>query len=111
MYNYNNFLKWACFSIVDRSTQDDKRSKLHIIGLFENPVIIEDSFIKNLPNQDICKRYICHIDELATIEQFYNDIQDLKEKYNNKWIYHLDDIYYTVDEHNRYRTMFDLWIN
>lgn len=103
MTDYTKFLKWAIVSMVDRHTQDDHKSKIHIAGLFENPIVAKDSFMSNLPNEDF-KRYLLHIDELERFEEFYNHIQDINEKYGDYAIYHIDDNNeWKVDELNRYR--------
>ena len=63
MKNYTRFMKWAVVNMIDRSTQHDHKSKIQIVGLFESPVIAEDSFIPHLPNKN-AKRYLIHVDEL-----------------------------------------------
>ncbi|MDO5391013.1 MAG: hypothetical protein Q4F24_08020 [Eubacteriales bacterium] len=110
MKDYTRFMKWAVVSFIRRDTQDDKRDKIQVAGLFASPVTAEDSFIPHLPNKDI-KRYIVHIDDLERFEEFYNFLNDLKEKYNDYWIYHLDEKYFTVDEQNKFRTMLNAWTN
>lgn len=63
MKNYTKNLTWAVVSMLDRSTQDDNKSKVQIAGLFANPVVAQDSFIPYLPNKEY-KRYIVHVDDL-----------------------------------------------
>lgn len=52
MKNYTKNLTWAVVSMLDRSTQDDNKSKIQIAGLFTNPVVAQDSFIPYLPNKE-----------------------------------------------------------
>lgn len=110
MKDYTKFMKWAVVSFIPRDTQDDGKDKLQVAGLFAHPVVAEDSFIPNLPNKDI-KRYIVHIDDLERFEEFYNFLNDLKDEYGAKWIYHLDKKPFTVDEQNRFRTLLNAWTN
>lgn len=41
---YLNFLNWAVFTMIDRKTQDDHKSKIQVCGLFRSPVLAEESF-------------------------------------------------------------------
>lgn len=107
-YKYINNLKWAVFTMVDRTTQDNNRSKANVSGLFSNPMVAEDYLIPNLPNQEI-KRYILHVSLISRFEDFYNFIQDLNEKYGEKAIYHLDERNFTCDEETLFRNMLNLW--
>ena len=43
--DYTKTMNYAVVSMIDRSTQDDHRSKIQIAGLFENPIVAEDSFL------------------------------------------------------------------
>lgn len=45
---YLNRLNWAVFTMIDRTTQDDKKSKITVSGLFSYPENAEN-FIKTLP--------------------------------------------------------------
>lgn len=76
MKNYTKNLTWAVVSMLDRSTQDDNKSKVQIAGLFANPVVAQDSFIPYLPNKEY-KRYIVHVDDLEEFETVYNQFQDI----------------------------------
>lgn len=76
--DYFKFMKWAVVHFIPRNTQDDRRDKLHISGLFESPVSARDNFLVHLPNKDV-KRYIVHVDDLEAFERFYNFVNDLKE--------------------------------
>lgn len=84
MKDYTKFLKWAVVSFISRDTQDDHKDKLKVAGLFENPITPEDFFIPNLPNQHI-KRYIVHIDDLESLELFYNLLNDRGLKASDCW--------------------------
>lgn len=110
MKNYMNFMKWAVISMIDRSTQDDHKSKIQIAGLFQSPVVAEDSFMPHLPNQEI-KRYCLHVDDLDRFEQFYNFIQDLNEEWGDYAIFHLDEGEFSTDEENRFRNILGIWAN
>ena len=108
MKDYTKFLKWAVVTMIDRSTQDDKKSKIQIAGLFENPIVAEDSFLPYLPNQEI-KRYLLRVEDLERFEEFYNFIQDLNEKHGEKAIFHLSGAGFSVDEENRFRQILNIW--
>ena len=97
-------LSWAIVHVIDRKTQDDRKSKLHIIALFENPIVAEDSFLPHLPNPEV-KRYLLHVNELERFEMFYNFIQDLKEKYAQEAILHLSEGNFSADEKIRFRSI------
>lgn len=45
---YLNRLNWAVFTMIDRTTQDDKKSKISVAGAFSYPCNAEE-FIKTLP--------------------------------------------------------------
>lgn len=100
MKDYTKFMKWAVFSIIDRSTQDDRTSKVHVSALFNNPVQIEDCF--DPPNKEI-KYYILRVNELERFEKFYNHIQDIKEEYGDDIISHINDNnQWSIDELDRF---------
>lgn len=101
-------VNYAVVSMIDRSMQDDKRSKIQVAGLFPNPVTAEDYFIPYLPNKEV-KRYLLRVEDLERFEEFYNFIQDLNEKYGEKAIFHLKDGGFTTDEENRFRQILDIW--
>lgn len=105
---YFNNLKWAVFTMVDRKTQDDYRSKVNVCALFSNPTVAEYYLIPNLPNQEI-KRYVLHASLIDRFEEFYNFIQDLNEKYSEKAIYHLNEGNFTCDEETLFRNTLNLW--
>ena len=107
MKDYTKFLKWAVVTMIDRSTQDDKKSKIQIAGLFENPIVAEDSFMPYLPNKEV-KRYLLRVEDLERFEAFYNHVQDINEKFGDHAIFHINGSF-TVDELNRFRTILNLW--
>lgn len=106
MNKYLHLLEWAVFSMIDRKTQDDKKSKIRVEALFSNPVQAECHYIP--PNNSI-KRYILNVEYLERFEKFYNFVQDINEKYSEKAIFHINDGEFTVDELNRFRTVLDIW--
>ena len=106
MKDYTKFMKWAVITIIDRNTQDDRKSKVNIEALFSSPTQAEDNYI--IRNPEI-KRYILNVDDLERFEDFYNFIQDLNEKYGDKAIYHLDEKDFSVDEENKFRTILKIW--
>ena len=107
MKNYTQFMKWAVVYFIDRSTQDDRKSKLVVEALFSSPAQAEDNYI--IRNE--AKRYILHVDWLERFEEFYNHLQDLKTKYGDKAIFHLEEKYFSVDEENKFRQLLNAWVN
>ena len=105
--DYTKTMNYAVVSMIDRSTQDDHRSKIQIAGLFENPILAEHSFIPYLPNKEV-KRYLLRVEDLERFEAFYNHVQDINEKFANHAISHINDGF-TVDELNRSRSPLNLW--
>ena len=107
MKDYTKMMKWAVVSMIDRTMQDDKKSKIQIAGLFENPIVAEDSFMPYLPNKEV-KRYLLRVEDLERFEAFYNHVQNINEKFGDHAIFHINDGF-TVDELNRFRTILNLW--
>ena len=103
---YLNRLNWAVFTMIDRSTQDDHRSKISVAGLFAYPANAED-FIKTLPSEH--EWHILDLDRLERFEEFYNYVQDINEKYGEYAIFHINDGGFTVDELNCFRYILDIW--
>lgn len=103
---YLNRLNWAVFTMIDRTTQDDKKSKITVSGLFSYPENAED-FIKALPADH--KWYILDFDRLERFEEFYNFVQDINEEYGEHAIFHINDGGFTVDELNCFRYILDIW--
>ena len=106
MKDYTNFLKWAVVTVIDRKTQDDRRSKVNVEALFSSPVQAEDNYI--IRNPEI-KRYILNVDDMERFEEFYNFIQDLNEKHGEKAIFHLSDGNFSTDEENLFRQILNIW--
>ena len=106
MRDYTRFMKWAVVYFVDRSTKDDRKSKLSIEALFSSPVQAEDNYIIRNPEN---KRYILHVDDLEEFETVYNSIQDLNERYGEKAIFHLDELGLVCDKENKYRQILGIW--
>ena len=92
--------------MIDRSTQDDRRSKISVAGLFSYPANAED-FIKTLPSEH--KWYMLDLDRLERFEEFYNYVQDINKLYGDYAIFHINDGGFTVDELNCFRCMLNIW--
>ena len=105
--DYLKNLNWVVFNMVDRSTQDDHRSKINVSGAFSNPATAED-FMCELPNPSI-KRYCLRVDDLERFEEFYNFIQDINEEYGDYAIFHIQDGDFSVYEENHFRSLLDIW--
>ena len=103
--DYTKTMNYAVVSMIDRSTQDDRKSKVNVEALFSSPVQAEDNYI--IRNPEI-KRYILNIDDLERFEEFYNHVQDINEKFGDHAIFHINDGF-SVDELNRFRTLLNLW--
>lgn len=105
--NYLSTLNWVVFNMVDRSTQDDCRSKINVSGAFASPITAEE-FINQLQNLEI-RRYCLRIDDLKRFEEFYNFVQDINEQYGDYAIFHIKDGGFSTDEENRFRSVLDIW--
>lgn len=88
MNKYTKYLSWAVFTMIDRSTQDDRKSKVSVSGSFNCPSNAEE-FIKTLPAGH--KWYILDFDRLERFEEFYNFVQDINEEYGERAIFHIND--------------------
>lgn len=106
--DYLSKLNWAVFTMIDRTTQDDRKSKVSVSGAFHFPSNAED-FIKTLPTGH--KWYVLDVDRLERFEEFYNYIQDINEQYGEYAIFHINDGGFLVDELNRFRYVLDIWTN
>ena len=106
MKDYTQFMKWAIVYMIDRKTQDDRKSKLSVEALFENPVQAEDNYI--IPNPER-KRYIIHVDDLEEFEIVYNQFQDLREKYGDRAIFHIKDLDFGCDKENKWREILKIY--
>ena len=106
MKDYTKFMKWAVIYIIDRTTQDDRKSKVHVEALFSSPSQAQDNYI--IRNEEE-KRYTLHVDDLEEFEEVYNSIQDLNEKYGEYAIFHLDELGLGCDKENKYRQILGIW--
>lgn len=106
--DYTQFLMYAVVYFIDRKTQDNKKSKLQVEALFKTAVQAEDNYI--IRNKEV-KRYLLHVDDLERFEEYYNFLQDLKERYGDKAIYHLGEKFFSCDEENRFRSLLNAWCN
>lgn len=104
--DYLSKLNWAVFTMIDRSTQDDQKSKINVAGAFSYPSNAED-FIKTLPAGH--KWYILDFDRLERFEEFYNYVQDINKQYGDYAIFHINDGGFTVDELNCFRSILNIW--
>lgn len=105
MKDYTKFMNWALFRMIDRKTQDDRKSKLKVEALFSNPWQEEQY---NMPNKEI-KRYLLSVEDLEEFERFYNFVQDLNEKYGKYAIFHLKDGNFSTDQENKFRKILGIW--
>lgn len=105
MKDYTKFMQWALFTMTDRKTQDDRKSKICVEALFSS---YSQCDYYNCPNKEF-KRYRLPVDELERFEQFYNFVQDINAEYGDYSISHLNDGDFTVDELKKFRWMLDLW--
>ena len=103
--DYTKMMNWAVVTVIDRKTQDNRRSKVNVEALFKSPAQAEDNYIIRNPE---VKRYILSVDDLERFEEFYNHVQDINKKYGDHAIFHINDGF-TVDELNRFRTILNLW--
>lgn len=104
--DYKKLLDCAVFTMIDRATQDDRKSKVKVSGAFSYPSNAEE-FIKTLPTGH--KWYILDFGRLERFEEFYNYVQDINEQYGNYAIFHINDGGFTVDELNCFRYILDIW--
>lgn len=104
--DYLSKLNWAVFTMIDRSTQDDRRSKISVAGLFAYPANAED-FIKTLPSEH--EWYILDLDRLERFEEFYNYVQDINKEYGERAIFHINDGGFLVDKLNCFRSILNIW--
>ena len=54
MKDYTKFMSYALFTLIDRKTQDDGKSKIKVEALFSHPCQTDNY---NAPNKEI-KRYL-----------------------------------------------------
>ena len=104
--NYIENLKWAVVFMIDRSTQDDHRSKAQVEALFMYPMQAEENY---RPANKGARRYIVDLGHLEEFENVYNAFQDLRETYGERAIYHLDDLALGCDKENKYRQILGIY--
>jgi len=105
MKDYTKFMSYALFTMIDRKTQDDGKSKIKVEALFSHPCQADNY---NAPNKEI-KRYLLRLEDLEEFERFYNFVQDINEKYGEKAIFHLKDGHFCTDQENKFRGMLEIW--
>lgn len=106
MRNYTEFMKWAVVSMIDRKTQDDRKSKVEVEALFSSVPQAEGNYIIRNPEH---KRYIIHVDDLEELETVYNQFQDLREKYGDHAIFHIQDLNLGCDRENKWRGILEVY--
>ncbi len=106
MRRYTEFMKWAVVNMIDRKTQDDRRSKVSVEALFSSPVQAEDNYIIRNPEH---KRYIVYVDDLEEFETVYNQFQNLREKYGERAIFHIKDLNLGCDRENKWREILEIY--
>ena len=68
MKNISNNCKWAAAYKIDKNTQDDRKTKIRVVAMFNTPVNAED-FINNcLPQETKQRFFIIDIDELESCD-------------------------------------------
>ena len=92
--------------MIDRTTQDDHKSKVSVSGAFSYPSNAEE-FIKTLPTNH--KWYVLDLDRLERFEEFYNFVQDINEQYGEHAIFHINNGGFLVDELNCFRSILNIW--
>lgn len=107
MKDYTKFMNYALFTMIDRKTQDDRKSKIKVEAIFSNPLQADNY---NAPNKEI-KRYLLRLEDLEEFERFYNFIQDINERYGEKAIFHLKDGNFCTDQENKFREILGIWTN
>ena len=106
MKDYTKFMKWAIVYMIDRKTQDNRKSKVEVEALFSSVPQAEDNYIIRNPEH---KRYIVHVDDLEEFETVYNQFQDLREKYGDHAIFHIKDLNFSCDKENKWREILEVY--
>ena len=106
MKDYAKFMKWAIVYMIDRKTQDDRKSKVEVEALFSSVPQAEDNYIIRPPAH---KRYIVHVDDLEEFETVYNQFQDLRGKYGDHAIFHIKDLNFSCDKENKWREILEVY--
>ena len=53
MKDYTKFMKWALVYMIDRKTQDDRRSKLVVEGLFSSPSMRDAGYVVGMGAREL----------------------------------------------------------
>ena len=79
-----NDCKWAVAYKIDKETQDDRKTKITVISLFNTPINAED-FINNcLPEETKDSFFIIYIDELEKCDDF-DKLKKLEYPFNSMY--------------------------
>ena len=106
MKDYTKFMKWAIVYMIDRKTQDDRKSKVEVDALFSSVPQAQDNYIIRNPEH---RRYIIHVDDLEELETVYNQFQDLREKDGEYAIFHIKDLNFSCDKENKWREILEVY--
>ena len=106
MKDYTKFMKWAIVYMIDRKTQDERKSKVEVEALFSSVPQADGNYIIRNPEH---KRYIVHVDDLEEFETVYNQFQDLREKYGDHAIFHIKDLNFSCDKENKWREILEVY--
>ena len=68
MKNIFNDCKWAVAYKIDKETQDDRKTKIRVVSLFNTPSNAEDFIEKCLPEETKDRFFIIDIDELENCD-------------------------------------------
>lgn len=68
MKNIFNDCKWAVAYKIDKETQDDRKTKIRVVSLFNTPSNAEDFIEKCLPEETKERFFIIDIDELESCD-------------------------------------------
>lgn len=66
---FNN-CKWAVAHKIDKETQDDRKTKIRVVSLFNTPINAEDFIEKCLPEETKERFFIIDIDELESCDDY-----------------------------------------
>ena len=61
-----NKCKWVVAHKIDKNTQDDRKTKIRVVALFENPINAEDFINKCLPAETKDSFFIIYLDDLES---------------------------------------------
>ena len=68
MKNIFNDCKWVVAHKIDKETQDDRKTKIRVVALFNTPSNAEDFIEKCLPEETKERFFIIDIDELESCD-------------------------------------------